>query len=535
MITLLPYKHTAPFPYTSQDNCLDISFAYAIQDEILHIPKEAWDRYNNPFEQKWTLRDKNQLPPNVHQLFQALTSPAFVDHLSTIVGTQLYNDPTKNWWGIHTYDDGDYLDIHCDAGIHPTTGQKKHCTLGIYLSKDWREENGGHLEIWEGTNINQDDRRLERCIEKILPTFNRLILFDNTNHAWHGNPEPVKCKNGEKRIFLTISYLSEIKDGDSREKARFIKRPGDPEDPEKERLRELRVNPDRYKEIYNMMAKYIYLQPRASGLNDILCRINNALQYCERYNRIVLLDTKLSCYKINFADYFEFSNNIIIDSNIIKKISKNRSIYPNVLNNKMDDIIEGTIKYERKLPQQPHDWIYENEVLNIPDQNPTEDIIINIESRDNVNTSFPIFKDLIIKPNVKQYCHNNYQKLPKPYLSIHIRNTDYKCDYKKLYNENKELIHQYKSIYIATDDKSSLEIFKEQGLTIYNFTTFPDIISENLHYSEDISGDIKIKDLMSDLYLMSMSDKLLSNSKGGFINLVKECFNNKDLIKDKFK
>ena len=34
---------------------------------------------------------------------------------------------------------------------------------------------------------------------------------------------------------------------------------------------------------------------------------------------------------------------------------------------------------------------------------------------------------------------------------------------------------------------------------------------------------------------MTMSDTLLSNSKGGYIHLARECFNNKDLIKDKFK
>ena len=46
---------------------------------------------------------------------------------------------------------------------------------------------------------------------------------------------------------------------------------------------------------------------------------------------------------------------------------------------------------------------------------------------------------------------------------------------------------------------------------------------------------IKIKDLISDLYIMAMSDMLLSNSKGGFINFARECFNNKDFIKNKFK
>ena len=79
------------------------------------------------------------------------------------MGIKLFNDPTKNWWGIHIYDDGDYLDIHSDAGIHPVTRQKKHCTLGIYLSKNWKEDNGGHLEIWQGSDINMEERRLEKC------------------------------------------------------------------------------------------------------------------------------------------------------------------------------------------------------------------------------------------------------------------------------------------------------------------------------------------------------------------------------------
>ena len=79
-----------------------------------------------------------------------LTSNLFVDKLSHIVGEKLYNDPTKHWWGVHKYRNGDKLDIHSDAGIHPICGDKKHVTLGIYLSKNWKEENKGHLEIWEG-------------------------------------------------------------------------------------------------------------------------------------------------------------------------------------------------------------------------------------------------------------------------------------------------------------------------------------------------------------------------------------------------
>jgi len=110
-------------------NVLDSSFAKKCQDEILNIDEKEWDRYDNPFEGKYTLRNKNNLPNNCQKLFNFLISDSFVNHLSKKCGEQLYNDPNKNWWGIHKYKNGDHLDIHSDAGIHPLTGQKKTCNF----------------------------------------------------------------------------------------------------------------------------------------------------------------------------------------------------------------------------------------------------------------------------------------------------------------------------------------------------------------------------------------------------------------------
>ena len=287
--------------------------------------------------------------------------------------------------------------------------------------------------------------------------------------------------------------------------------------------------------------KYIYLQS-VSGFTDILCIINNALNYAIKYNRIILFDGINSVYKINFSDYFIINHDkIICDYNKIIKLIKNKTIYPKELYNKLDLILQGKIKFDEVETAPIHTIKYQNIKLIIPNENPNEDIIINSQTgRDtwgveNPINSFKIFNLFSMKPILKTYCQNNYKNLPKPYLSIHIRNTDYQCDYKNIYYENKDQIHQYKTIYIATDDKTSLDFFRQQGLNIYNFTTFPDIISENLHENKEISGDIKIKDLMSDLYIIAMADILLSNSKGGFINLARECFNNKDLMKNKFK
>jgi Rps23 Pro-64 3,4-dihydroxylase Tpa1-like proline 4-hydroxylase len=254
LISNKKYNDSTPYPHIVLDNILDETYATKCQQEIINIPSEMWDRYNNPFEQKFTLRDKNNIPEYCHNLFNLLTSSEVVDVLSNITGEQLYNDPTKNWWGIHTYNNGDYLDIHSDAGNHPITKQKKHITFGIYLSYKWKEENGGHLEIWSGDNVLNDDAKIVNCENKILPIFNRMIMFTNTTNAWHGNPEPVLIENDAKRIFLTLSYISEKhNDGmeNNREKAFFVNRPNDPINLEKDTLRLLRADPKECKNIYN--------------------------------------------------------------------------------------------------------------------------------------------------------------------------------------------------------------------------------------------------------------------------------------------
>lgn len=247
------FKNIEPFSYLKVDNVLQEDFAKQIQEEILNISNEEWDRYDNPLEHKYTLRNKENLPSECSKLFSMLTSDDFTENLSSIMGYEIKNDHTKNWWGIHKYDNGDHLDIHVDAGLHPQTKQKKQLTLGIYLSKDWKEENGGHLEIWKGENAYNNDAKISECVDRILPVFNTLVIFENNDYSWHGNPNPVVCKNGEKRIFVTLSYVSEqFDDLNKKEKAFFVKRPEDPEDEEKDKIRMMRRDPEKYKEVYRI-------------------------------------------------------------------------------------------------------------------------------------------------------------------------------------------------------------------------------------------------------------------------------------------
>ena len=245
------YQSTMPYPYAIQDSILQQPFAFALQQEILSIPENAWDRYDNPFESKFTLRDKYNFPPLLKSLFEELESKQFVESLSDIVGERLILDPTRNFWGVHTYKPGDKLDIHVDAGLHPVTKQKKQITLGIYLSSNWKEEYGCQLELWKGDNAQENSAKIYEKVKSIPPIFNRLVIFTCNDYAWHGNPEPMNGPDSARRIFITISYLSEnYDDANKRVKAFFVKRPYDPVDEEKDKLRLIRADPEKYKDIY---------------------------------------------------------------------------------------------------------------------------------------------------------------------------------------------------------------------------------------------------------------------------------------------
>jgi len=238
------------------DGFLDNDMAQKCQTDILQASPNMWDRYDNCFEQKSTYRDKNNFPQNINNLYDYLTSSHFIDKLNILTGLYLINETDKILWGIHMFNNNDKLDIHVDAGRHVKTGLIKAITFGLYLSHNWTETNGGHLEFWDGDSSHIEFPKIYNCKTRILPVFNRCIIFENNNNSWHGSPEPCLCENGEKRIFLTLSYF--INDDSHsnaflnvRKKAYFVKRPEDPDDDEKDKIRVLRANPETCNLYYN--------------------------------------------------------------------------------------------------------------------------------------------------------------------------------------------------------------------------------------------------------------------------------------------
>ena len=104
-----------------------------------------------------------------------------------------------------------------------------------FLNKDWIESYGGHSEFW-----NLD---MTQCIQRTLPVFNRVLIFEVGNTTWHGHPDPLSCPDNRCRKSLASYYYTlhdhDISDLEYRS-SDYKKRPHEETDPKIESLRKKR-------------------------------------------------------------------------------------------------------------------------------------------------------------------------------------------------------------------------------------------------------------------------------------------------------
>jgi hypothetical protein len=283
-----------------------------------------------------------------------------------------------------------------------------------------------------------------------------------------------------------------------------------------------------------MDTKYVLFIPQG-GINDCFCGIVRTISYCKMNNRTLLLDFTNSAYNINFSDYFDIKEldcSIIYNSNEIKNIisslknSNCLTVHPNNLDFNLIDLFDKTKKFNYK-------WHHDNSysVNNIPLDlpiNAEENVILYLYGLGADGIIF--FKNLLLCENIKNIINKKLTILKENYLCIQVRNTDRKCDYKNLYENNKEYIHNFDQVYICTDDKHAYDFFKSEKMNVLCFTTFPENTYRNLHDTKEILPSTKMEDLLTDIFIATNSKSILSNSKGGFIRLLQHCHKNKKYI-----
>jgi Rps23 Pro-64 3,4-dihydroxylase Tpa1-like proline 4-hydroxylase len=125
----------------------------------------------------------------------------FIDFLETLTGiTGLLPDPHLWGGGLHQIQRGGFLKVHADFNRHERLDLDRRLNLLVYLNKDWKEEYGGQLELWS--------RDMKRCEERVLPVFNRCVVFSTTDTSYHGHPDELTCPEGWTRKSMALYYYT---------------------------------------------------------------------------------------------------------------------------------------------------------------------------------------------------------------------------------------------------------------------------------------------------------------------------------------
>ena len=190
-----------PYPHAVIDNLFDDRVLSEIVDAFPEEDWPNWREFATPEEDKLGTRDASLIPPKILSFLALLNSAPFVEFLETLTGVHgLIPDPYFDGGGLHKIVRGGRLEIHADFNRHRKMKLDRRINLLIYLNKDWREDYGGHLELW--------DRGMTACQRKVLPTFNRTVFFCTTDFTYHGHPEPLRCPADMARRSLALYYFS---------------------------------------------------------------------------------------------------------------------------------------------------------------------------------------------------------------------------------------------------------------------------------------------------------------------------------------
>lgn len=195
------YLHATPFPHIVLDNFFNPELLEKLLSEFPGPKAIPWQRYDNDREIKLASASEAAFGPVTRLFLYHLNSITFLDFLSKVTGIpDLISDPSFDGGGLHQIVRGGKLGIHADFNKHPRYELDRRLNLLLYLNKDWKDDYGGHLELW--------DRDMKGCQAKITPIFNRLMIFGTTDYTFHGHPDPLGCPEGMTRKSLALYYFS---------------------------------------------------------------------------------------------------------------------------------------------------------------------------------------------------------------------------------------------------------------------------------------------------------------------------------------
>jgi hypothetical protein len=215
------YQREYGFPHIVIDNFLVPSIAEHLWSVFPFINDAQWINYFHYNEKKYGLSKRDAMPPIIGHTIDMLNSQEFINFLSDLTGIKdLISDPSLEGGGLHQVTAAGFLNIHADFTTHPHHRHwRRRINVLIYFNKEWQNEFGGELELWT--------RDMSRVFRKVAPIFNRCVIFNTDEDAYHGHPDPLGCPADVTRKSIALYYYTQDKMLPLKRATNYQPRPGE--------------------------------------------------------------------------------------------------------------------------------------------------------------------------------------------------------------------------------------------------------------------------------------------------------------------
>lgn len=198
------YLNANPFPNIWFDDFFNADRLREVLAEFPNLEGKGKGEvhYTNPNEAKFASKGEYRFGSLTKEFMHFLNSQPFLEFLQNLTGIKetLVPDPYFEGGGCHQIKPGGFLKVHVDFHKHKTMNLDRRVNVLVYLNEDWKEEYGGHFELWE--------KDMSKCVTRIAPYFNRMAIFSTTDFSWHGHPDKLTCPPDRSRKSLALYYYT---------------------------------------------------------------------------------------------------------------------------------------------------------------------------------------------------------------------------------------------------------------------------------------------------------------------------------------
>ncbi len=172
-----------PFRHVVADDFLDAEFCRLLMAEFPAFdPAKAMNELGAA-GRKAVVTDLPRISASYARFDRMMRSREFLSLMEEISGIpHLLYDPDYVGGGTHENLNGQELDSHVDFNYHPTRHLHRRLNLIVFLNAEWRAEWGGCLELDRNPWVPAE----AGAVSTVAPLANRAVLFETSEHSWHG-------------------------------------------------------------------------------------------------------------------------------------------------------------------------------------------------------------------------------------------------------------------------------------------------------------------------------------------------------------